>query len=86
MSICAYCGTRSGRLQADHIMPVALRRKYPGWDDETVPACVQCNVGGKSTRRIVPVGYPRLAELRELTGLAWIEWNGDPADIRHVIR
>ena len=83
--LCAYCKTQRGH-QADHIMPKALRQRYAGWEDVTVPACHQCNVGGKGTRRIVPVGYPRLAELRELTGLAWKEWNGDPAAIRQVIR
>ena len=51
------------------------RRRHPGWDDETVPACGPCN-WRKLTRRLVPVGYPRLTELRELTGKIWMEWDG----------
>lgn len=73
---CNYC-RKERAVHRDHIMSSDERRRHDGWDEETVPACFDCNML-KLTRRLVPVGYPRLEELRELTGREWREWNGDP--------
>ena len=72
---CNYC-KKARAVHNDHIMPIKrLRKEYDFYD--TVPACFACNMR-KSVRHLVPFGYPRLEELRELTGLIWREWNGDP--------
>ena len=73
MTACSYCGKRA--VHMDHIMGKALRRRFPAWENVTVPACGPCN-WRKLTRRLVPVGYPRLYELRILTGKEWREWTG----------
>ena len=73
-SVCAYCMKARG-IHDDHILPVKRLRDLYDFHD-TVPACMKCNTN-KLTRALVPVGYPRLQELRELTGKPFREWDGD---------
>lgn len=70
---CAYCGGRA--VHADHIVPVALRRRHPGFDgDEFMVASCAADNWRKGTRRLVPVGY----DMSNLPGTKpWREWNGD---------
>ncbi len=69
----------------DHIAPKTEQRTLPDeWKTITVPACAQCNVGTKGTRRLVPMGYPRLAELRRLTGKKWAEWDGTRKMLKEI--
>ena len=43
-----------------------------------MPACFDCNIA-KGDRTLVPEGYERLSELRELPMKGvWMEWDGDP--------
>ncbi len=81
MSLCSYCGPRTGAraVHKDHIASKSERRSLPKeWETETVGACMACNTR-KLSRRLVPPGYPSLEELRELTGKVWAEWDGNPA-------
>lgn len=73
MTLCAYCG-KEPAIHMDHIVCRALRRRHPGWDDVTVPACGPCN-WRKGTRRYYPPGFDRVAELPS-TG--WQLWRGGP--------
>ena len=82
--ICAYCRTERA-VHKDHIMSKGDRRRHEGWDSETVDSCASCN-WRKLTRRLVPVGYPRLEELREITGKVWKEWDGSIEGLREVLR
>ena len=43
MTLCSYCGPRTGKraVHMDHIVSGSMRRRHPGWDDVTVPACYQ---------------------------------------------
>jgi hypothetical protein len=68
-------------VHLDHIVPKALRRRHPGFDDLVVPACAPCN-WRKGTRRLVPVGF----DMSTLPGKGWREWDGDPEALRHVVK
>jgi 5-methylcytosine-specific restriction endonuclease McrA len=73
---CAYCGGRA--FQADHIVPVALRRRHPGFDtdDYLVASCPRDN-WRKGTRRLVPPSWAD--RLHELPGTRpWAVWDGGP--------
>ncbi len=83
MSLCSYC-RKARAVHDDHIMSKALRRRFTAWENVTVPACGPCN-WRKLSRRLVPVGYPRLEELRILTGKAWMEWDGEPQGAEVVL-
>ena len=67
---CQYCGGRA--FQADHIVPVALRRRHKGFDcDEFLVAADTCNAR-KGTRRYAPPGF----DLTTLPGTGWQIWDG----------
>lgn len=71
--VCAYCGGRA--IHADHIVPVALRRRHPGFDTDEykVAACGPCNWRKGSLRR-APMGF----DLSLLPGgKPWRHWDGD---------
>lgn len=64
----------NGRMTIEHVVPVALRRRYAiAHDDERflVPACISHNVR-KGTRKL----YPRGFDTSLLPGRGWIEWDG----------
>lgn len=69
-TICSYC-QKAPAIHMDHIVPKALRRMHPGFDDLTVPACGPCN-WRKGTRRYAPVGF----DLVGLPGKGWQHWDG----------
>ena len=81
---CSYCGPHTGvpAVHWDHIVSKADRNRtrpdgsfvYPGFQEETVPACYACNIF-KSTRHLTPPSYPRLAELQAIKR-NWKEWGG----------
>lgn len=72
---CAYCGGKA--IHADHIVPIALRRRHPGFDDDEwmVAACGPCNWRKGALRRFPP-SFARFAELPGYK--PWKSWNGDP--------
>ena len=81
--LCSYC-KKARAVNRDHIVSGRLRNKkrpdgsprYPGWDDVWIPACFDCNTI-KGDRTLVPVGYERIGELRELAVReVWVEWAG----------
>ena len=81
---CAYCGDRA--VHQDHIFSKALRRRFPEWENVTVPACFNCNII-KGTRHFVPPSWElRIPELEALTGAKWAVFAGDPAELRIVLR
>ena len=72
---CSYCGTARA-VHRDHIFSKALRRRFPEWENVTVPACYRCNMV-RGTRRLLPPSWAdREQELEELTGKCWFVWNG----------
>jgi len=76
MAECSYC-KKARAIHEDHIMPYRRKREEHAFFD-TVPSCGPCN-WAKLTRALVPVGYPRLEELRTLVPWKnWREWDGDP--------
>jgi 5-methylcytosine-specific restriction endonuclease McrA len=78
---CAYCGVAPA-IHKDHIVSKALRRRHPGWENVTVPACGPCN-WRKGTRRLVPVGY----DMSNLPGVKpWRHWDGSIEGLRETIR
>ena len=84
-NLCAYC-RKERAVHKDHIMSKSDRRRHEGWDDETVDSCAACN-WRKLSRHLVPRGYPRLAELNELTpNRPWEEWDGSVEGLREVLR
>ena len=82
---CAYC-ERAPAVHWDHIVSKADRRRtrpdgsfvYPGFQEETVPACYAGNIF-KSTRNLTPPSYPRLAELQAIDS-TWREWGGSTSE------
>ena len=84
MTACEYCGARA--VHADHIFSKALRRRFPDWQNVTVPACFACNML-RGTRRLLPPSWAhRQQELEELTGKKWAVWHGDPKELKEVLR
>ena len=70
---CAYCGKPA--VHMDHLVSKSMRRRHPGWEDVTVPACFACNMR-KGTRRLVPPSWKD--RLDELPGTRpWKVWTGD---------
>jgi 5-methylcytosine-specific restriction endonuclease McrA len=80
---CAYCGGRA--IHADHIVPVALRRRHRGYAgaEFLVAACGDCN-WRKGTRRLAPASFA--ARLGELPGSGWRVWDGSVEMLREVVR
>ena len=79
---CAYCGEPAPTI--DHVLSKAEGRRcgIKRWDKRwIIAACRDCNLR-KGPRRLVPAGYPHLAELIELTGKVWQVWSGDPRELR----
>ena len=73
--ICSYC-EKARQVHQDHIFSKALRRRFPAWENVTVPACYRCNMV-RGTRRLLPPSWAdRQAELEELTGKRWAVWTG----------
>ena len=60
-------------MHADHIIPIALRRRHKGFDGDEymVAACARDN-WRKGTRRYAPPGY----DLSTLPGKGWQHWDG----------
>ena len=73
---CRYCGGANGRaIHADHIVPVALRRRHKGFDgDEFMAASCGPDNWRKGTRRYYPPGF----DASTLPGTGWQEWRGGP--------
>lgn len=73
---CVYrlAGNCYGRMQVEHVVPVALRRVHKiAHDDERFlfPSCSGHNAR-KYTLRLAPVGF----DLSILPGKGWREWDG----------
>lgn len=84
---CAYCDGRNGRaVHADHIVPVALRRRYGGFDgDEWLVASCAADNWRKGTRRLVPPSWSD--RLGELPGTKpWMVWDGSIESLRPTLR
>ncbi len=85
MTLCSYC-RKARAVHQDHIFSKALRRRFPDWENITVPACYHCNMI-RGTRRLLPPSWAdREAELEELTGRCWFVWNGEPMGAETVLR
>lgn len=72
---CAYCG-KARAVHREHIVPVALRRRYPEFDtaEWIVGACAECNLR-KSVFRLCPPSHAdRIGELPGKT--PWRVWTG----------
>jgi hypothetical protein len=80
---CAY-GTYCERAtHADHIVPVALRRRHKGFDtDEFLVAACKRHNWLKGTRRLAPVGF----DLSLLPSTGWRHWAGDVESLRTVVK
>ena len=79
---CAYCGKPA--VHMDHIVSKSMRRRHPGWEDVTVPACFACNMR-KGTRRLVPPSWKD--RLDELPGTRpWKVWDGKPQGAEVMLR
>lgn len=78
---CRYCGDRA--VHADHVVPVALRRRHKGYDgDEWLVASCAADNWRKGTRRLAPPDF----DLSTLPGSGWRNWNGDVEALRTVVR
>ena len=82
MILCSYCG-KARAVHSDHIVSKSMRRRYPGWDDVTVPSCFPCNIL-KGTRQIVPMDYEPFDQLPGTR--PWMRWDGDPKKLGRVLR
>ena len=82
VTLCSYC-RKARAIHQDHVVPVALRRRHPGWDDVKVPACGNCN-WRKGTRRLVPMDYEPFDKLSGVR--PWQRWNGEPMGAEKVLR
>ena len=85
---CLYCGGPAQTI--DHVLSKAEGRRcgIKRWDKRwIIAACRNCN-HRKGTRRLIPIDYPWLADLIELTNKKWREWGGDPSEsaFREVLR
>ena len=81
---CSYC-EKARQVHKDHIFSKALRRRFPEWENVTVPACYRCNML-KGTRAFVPPSWEsRIPELEELTGKKWAVFTGDPKELTEVL-
>ncbi len=70
--ICRYCGSARA-IHADHIVPIALRRRHPGFDgDEFMAASCGPDNWRKGTRRLAPRDF----DLSLLPGKGWQHWDG----------
>ena len=74
---CQYCKGRNGRaVHADHIVPIALRRRHKGFDGDEwlVAACFIDNMK-KGTYRYCPPSHAHLID--QLPGvMPWTVWEG----------
>lgn len=70
---CQYCGGRA--VHADHVVPKALRRGRPEFDDDAwiIAACFSCNVRRGTRRYVAPSWADRIAELPRD---GWQVWSG----------
>lgn len=75
MTLCAYQPCDERAIHSDHIMSGKRHRKELNFHD-TVPACFAHNMR-KGTLPLVPVGYPKLEELKRIAPWRnWREWGG----------
>lgn len=81
---CAFCGEPAQTI--DHVLSKAEGRRcgIKRWDKRwIVAACRDCNIR-KGTRRLVPIGYTWLSDLRDLTRKKWAEWDGSREMLKEI--